>query len=259
MEPVGPPDIPDWTDAGAYAVLLGFERSGFAWEWLRRQPEFREEALSAIAHGSISARTREDRALEWRLHAFEDPRLQAPNARPIWAASGHNWVIGATAERSAPGEDSFALDQFASLARIVVSDGAQRLLLSDGYRSIRVDVTGAPLTSSPVRLSFELAGIRSLERPLLVLRRLRSLALRGRFAASLHPPVAQARRLVTSLRAFDALQAGASHSDIAAGILSSNLDRRRWRVHSPSLRLRAQRLAQGARRMADGQFWHLLD
>lgn len=200
-----------------------------------------------------------DRAGKWRLHRFADPRLEAPAARPVWTACGHQWVVRAAAERSAPDADSFTLERFARFTRLFVSDGTQHLLLSDGYRSIRLDVRGAPLADSPVRLSFELDGIRSLERPLLVLRRLRSLVLRGCFAASLHPPLPQARRLATLLRAFDALQAGASQADIATEILSKNLDRRRWRVQSPSLRSRAQRLARGARRMADGHFWRLLE
>lgn len=240
-------------------MLLGLERAGFAWEWLRRQAEFCEQALEAIDGDSLSVCTEDDRARPWHLHRFEDPRLPAPDARPIWTASRHPWVIGAFAERSTPDPDSFALNQFADFARMVVLSGGQRLLLSDGYRSIRLDVTGVPLECSAVRLSFELAGIRSLERPLLVLRRLRSLALRGRFSVSLHSRVPQARRLVALLRTFDALQAGASHADIAARILSTNLERQAWRVHSPSLRSRAQRLAQGARRMAEAEFWRLLE
>ena len=248
-------DLTDWRDADAYADLLDLERAGFAWEWLRRQASYREEALEAIAKSSNG----NDRAGKWRLHRFEDPRLEAPAARPVWTACGHHWVIRAAAERSFHDADSFELHRFERFARLVVSNETQHLLLTDGYHSIRLDVTGARLGSSPVRLSFELGGIRSLERPLLVLRRLRSFVPRGRFAASLHPPFQQARRLVTLLRAFDALEAGASQADIAAQILSNTLQRRRWRVQSPSLRSRAQRLAQGARRMADGQFWRLLE
>lgn len=252
-------DVPDWQDPGAYAALLALERAGFAWEWLRRQRAYREAALAAIAQGGVHDGAAEERALPWGLHRFEDPRLPAPYARPIWTASAHAWVLGAVAERSTDGADSFLLESVGTLARIAISKGAQHLLLSDGYRSIRLDVSGAPLTRSPVRLSFELAGLRSLERPLLIIRRLRSLALCHRLAISLHPPVHRAQRLVNLLRAFDALQAGASQADIASEMLSDKLERRRWRVRSPSLRSRAQRLARAARHMAGGQFWNLLD
>lgn len=254
-----PPDVPDWRDRAAYALLFGIERSGFAWEWLRRHGAYRERALAAIDPAELSNGGMDERARAWGLHRFADPRLPAPVARPIWTASANPWVIGAAAEASDDNAESFVLDRVGELATIAVSPGLQHLLLSDGFRSVRLDVSGSPLRLSPVRLSFALAGLRALERPLLVLRQFRSVALRGSFSASLHPPVAKAERLVALLRAFDALQAGASQMDIAAEILSNDLNRRRWRVHSPSLRSRAQRLAQGARRMAGGQFWRLLD
>lgn len=251
--------LPHWGDAASYAELLRSDRAAFAWEWLRRQPTFRDAALDAIGRREGDGSAEEAKALAWHLHRFEDPRLPAMLARPVWAASAHPWVLGAFAERSGPDEDSFVLEQFMALAKIVESRAAQHLLLSDGYRSIRLDVTGVSLVSPPVRLLFDVSGIRALERPLLVLRRLRSLAIGRRFSVSLHPQVRQARRLVTLLRAFDALDAGASHADIAAGILSRDFDRQRWRVHSPSLRSRAQRLANAARRMGNGEFWRLLE
>ena len=36
--------LPDWRDATAYAPLLAVDRRGFAWEFLRRHPTFREQA-----------------------------------------------------------------------------------------------------------------------------------------------------------------------------------------------------------------------
>jgi hypothetical protein len=249
----------DWEDAGSYAWLLGVERSGFAWEWLRRRADFREAALEALASDRPSGRSGEDGARAWHLHAFPDPRLCAIDARPVWAASAYPWVVRAIARRSPPDADCLALDRLGGLAKIVRSSRAQHLLLSDGRRGIRLDVGGAALAGGPALLSFEIAGIDALDRPLLVLRRLRSLVATGRFRPSLHPPFRQAQRQVNLLRTFDALQAGASHADIASAILVTWLERRRWRIHSPSLRSQAQRLAQAARRMAAGGLWRLLD
>uniref|UniRef100_UPI0035CC1450 transcriptional regulator domain-containing protein n=1 Tax=uncultured Sphingomonas sp. TaxID=158754 RepID=UPI0035CC1450 len=31
---------PDWRDAGFYARLRGIDRTGLAWEWLRRDPDY---------------------------------------------------------------------------------------------------------------------------------------------------------------------------------------------------------------------------
>jgi hypothetical protein len=36
--------LPDWRDMAAYSPLLAVGRQGFAWEYLRRNPEFRAQA-----------------------------------------------------------------------------------------------------------------------------------------------------------------------------------------------------------------------
>jgi hypothetical protein len=60
------------------------------------------------------------------------------------------------------------------------------------------------------------------------------------------------------LRAYDALAAGASQREIAAVLLDGDARRDRWRIHSPSLRSRAQRLAACARAMGEGGYRALL-
>jgi hypothetical protein len=251
--------IPDWTDAAAYAPLLRVERAGFAWEWLRRCPGYGSAARRVLDRGDVDVRIEDPRALAWNLHAFEDPDLAAPEARPVWTAAAHTWVLPAIGRRSAPNADSLDLALFDSLATLVTSRQGERVLLSDGSRSIRLDVRGDGLRDSPVHLSYELAGIQALGRPLLLLRRLRALVGAGRFVASLHPPPARAARLIQLLRAYDGLIAGARHIDIADVLLRSGLERGRWRVHSPSVRSQAQRLAKTARHMSNSQFWELLD
>jgi len=251
--------IPDWTDAAAYAPLIGVERAGFAWEWLRRCPDYGSAARRALDRGDVDVCAEDPRALAWNLHAFADPDLAAPEARPVWSAVAHPWVLPAIARRSGANADSLDLAEFHALATLVSWRRGERLLLSDGFRSIRLDLRGDSLRSSPVGLSYELAGIQALERPLLVLRRLRAFAAAGRLVASLHPPPSRAARLIQLLRAYDGLRAGARHIDLADVLLRSGLERGRWRVHSPSVRSQAQRLARAASAMAGSQFWALLD
>lgn len=253
----GAEDIPDWSEARAYEQLLEVEKPALAWEWLRRDPRYREAAFESGEGGGRGASS-EVSALDWGLNAFEDPRLAAPLARPIWAAPGHGWIVRAIATRSRDGEDVLDLNELAGFARLARSGAAQHLLLSDGRRSIRLDVTGDDLEASPVRLSYLLRGLEDLARPLLVLERLRSLILQKRFVSSLYPPVRRARREVMLLRAFDAIGSGASQADMAELLLSRRFERRSWRIHSPSLRSQAQRLARASREMASGGFWDLL-
>ncbi|MFL6775401.1 MAG: DNA -binding domain-containing protein [Sphingomicrobium sp.] len=252
-------DVPDWTDARAYRELLEAERAVFAWEWLRRNEDYRRAALAVLEAKGAGARANQTDALQWHLHAFEDPGLAAPLARPIWTAPRYQWVLRGNAEHAIASDDNFDLQALAPLATLIEHGSIHRLLLSDGYRTLRLDLAGADVRLSPVRLSFELCGLKTLDRPLLVLRRFHSLVLRRRFTRSLHQPVRRARRLVLLLRAFDAINAGANQAEIAEVLLSSSLVRRGWRIHSPSIRSQAQRLVSGARALAAGGFWRLLE
>jgi hypothetical protein len=169
--------------------------------------------------------------------------------------------VGVAGDRPAVRSERGFLDlaQFESLAKLIASPLGERLLLSDGYRSIRLDVRGDSFRNSPVCLSYELVGIQALERPLIVLRRLRALVAAGRFLPSLQPSPRRALRVIQLLRAYDGIRTGARHIDIADVLLRRELKRGPWRVHLPSLRSQAQRLAKAARHMARSRFWALLD
>lgn len=248
---------PDWRNAAAYQPLLRVERSALAWEWLRRQPKFQAAALDAIESRRCS-NCEEQGALAWNLHAFEDPRVPAPLARPVWASAACKWVVKAFARPCLPGEDCIDFERLQGFRTIVRSRRAERLLLSDGYQSIRIDVHGARLGQAPVLLTFQLQGNARLDRSLIVLQRLRALSLNGCFRSPTSPQFQRAGRIVLLLRAFDALRAGASQADIAATLLRSDLELRRWRTHSSSVRSQAQRLSREAKRMAADRFWQLL-
>jgi hypothetical protein len=257
------PPCPDWKDGTAYAPLVRLERSAFAWEWLRRRRDFCQAAFEALAGATGAAATlnsaaEEPAALRWGLHLFEDPSLSAGDARPIWTAARHSWVVAAQAEDGSDDADAFSLDRLAPFARVVVKPRCQHLLLSDGCRSVRLDVTGASLQSGPVRLVFELVGLASFDRPRRVLQRLRLLAKDGHFSPSRDGRFQRAQRMVALLRTFDALEAGATQAEIAEAILANRLERGHWRLHSPNIRSRAQRLVRAARTMAAGAFWNLL-
>lgn len=249
------PDLPDWRDAGAYAWLLDTERCGFAWEWLRRDLRYREKALLALERGSESDRG-DASAREWGLHRFEDPRQDFLQARPVWAANRYAWVIDASA-KAGSGTNAFDLAELAGLSKLVEDGASEHLLLTNGFRSLRLDIAGS-VSRGPATLTFTLSGVRQLAQPLLLLARFHSLALTRTFAPALHPPLARAARFIQVLRTADALRTGASQAEIAEVLFSPMLERARWRVHSGSLRLRAQRLARTARNVAAGGFWTLL-
>ena len=246
----------DWRDPAPYAPLLDADRSFFAWEWLRRDPCYRAAARRArpasAGHSPCPPES-------WGLHAFEDPRLAASRARPLWTAEAHPASLAAVAAGSGAPEDLFDLARFAPIATLHAGRaGSEHLLLSDGLRSIRVDILAGSLAQGPVQLRYLIAGLASAEGPLLTLWRLIALCRSGRFAATLHPPEIRARRFILMLRAHDAMADGATQREIAATLLSTGALEDRWRVTAPTLRSRVQRLVRAARGMAAGGYRALL-
>jgi hypothetical protein len=254
---VAPHAAPDWRVAQDYAWLETVPREAYAWEWLRRQPDYREAAMAAL-ESSTSGAPAMHLALRWNLHAFEDPRLSAIEARPMWTRKAYPSVLCAFAKEAiAPDADTFTLAQFEEFATIIEHAAGQHLLLSDGRRSVRLDIRGARLGEAPVCLRYRLCGVRSLGAPIETLRRFKFFVEQHRFSARLHPPEPRARRMILVLRAFDALSAGATQRDLAAMLDEEVLRQPGWRSDFPSLRARAQRLAGTARAFAGG-FWELL-
>jgi hypothetical protein len=245
-----PSGYPDWRDDAAYAGLLNVERAAFAWEWLRRGAAYRQAATEAIsARRGSEVRCEESAAAHWGLHAFEDPGIAAPKARPVWRAERHELVLAATAEQSASGADALDLEPLLGRVTRIEGAGARHLLISDGRRSIRLDLEGADPLLGPVRLHYRLNGLEAAQGPLLALRRLLALARGGDFSPALHPPEARAARLVAMLRTHDALEAGATQREIAS-LLSGDAAGERWRVRAPSVRSQVQRLVRGAASMS---------
>lgn len=247
----------DWKDAAAYAPLLDVDRSIFAWEWLRRDPGYRAAARAAFER--LGSEGEAPGPAFWGLHAFEDPELAAPRARPLWRAAVHPYVLQAVAAPSAEPADALDLSHFAPLATMATSAaGHEHLFLSDGLRAIRLDVLAGRLEEGPVHLSYLLAGFASAEAQLMTLRRLLALRRTGRFSRSLHAREARVRRWLLTLRAHDALAGGADQREIASVLLSPQACEPHWRSQASSIRSQAQRLVRNARRMAAGGYRALL-
>jgi hypothetical protein len=248
---------PEWRDAAAYAPLLDAERSLIAWEWLRRDPGYRAAAQTAIERDARGVAALPCPA-EFGLVRFEPPNLGVPYARPLWRDDADAHVLGV--ERARDGaEDSFELDAFRGLATLVTDGSAEHLLLSDGFRSVRLDAAPGVFSAGAVRLRYRIEGLASAEPALLTLRRLLALCRTGRFARSLHPQESKARRWILMLRAWDALADGADQRLIARELFSRSAGEPSWRIREPSVRSRAQRLVRSARWLGNCGYRALLN
>lgn len=188
------------------------------------------------------------------------PSCPAPQVRLLWDARYDSSVLSVEATPALSRDaDIFDLARFWSLTTIIAEpEGAEHVVLSDGYRRIRIDVTYGTLREGPVHLRYELCGLARVEAKILTLRRLLALCRLGRFARNLHPPDHLAPRWVAALRVHDAVEQGASQREIATilyGEKSTVLGRDSG---SDFLRLRVQRLVKTGRYMVSGGYRTLL-
>jgi hypothetical protein len=249
--------IPDWRDPERYAALLDADRTLLAWEWLRRDPAYRSAARAFEAGRPAGLATAGPE--RFGLCAFEPADCAVPDARPIWRAEVHPLVLAARPGAAGARCDLFDLARFSLFARLVTDEAADRLLLSDGLRSVRIDAQPGTFGHGPVHLNYELGGIMSAEPPLLTLRRFLALAGTGRLSRVLHPRERRARRWILLLRAWDGLGTGADQREIARILLSRSAGEPGWRNREPSVRSQVQRLVRSARAFARGGYRRLLD
>jgi hypothetical protein len=248
----------DWRDDARYSALLRADRSIFAWEWLRRNREYREAAAGTLQPGrslniSNSAVTR------WGLHRFENPYLPAPFGRPMWTALADPFVLRVAAAPAAPGPDTFDPNHFPGLVnRFEAAGGCEHILITDGLKTIRLDVVEGRMGTGAAIFRYMPAGIRAAEPGLLSLRRLLALCKRGGLSGPLFRPETRATRWILELRVHDALQKGASQREIAGVLFGARISDSRWRLEAPTVRLQVQRLVRRARTMAEGGYFDLI-
>ena len=181
-------------------------------------------------------------------------------AAVFWRGEANPAVLSVEARRVPAGHgDAFDIRQFERLATVLrQADGHELLLLSDGEHRLQIDVTAGSLFDGPVCLRYELSGFRHIEAKTLTLRRLLLLCRLGRFPRGLFPPEPRAHRWAMALQAYDGIQAGASHREIAAALFGEKVVKEDWCGRSDYLRLRVQRLVRTADQLVNGGYRDLL-
>ena len=246
----------DWRDPSNYQPLLKLDRVGWAWEWLRRNPEFVTAMPKSSVHIATGPRviTLADASLAARWGCYF-----AGSEGAFWSPTVCPSVLALDVEPAmAEGEDAFDARRLAHLTTVLRLPGAEHLLFSNGQRHLQLVVTAGSVLDGPVRFRYALSGFHQIEAKALVLQRLGHLWRQGRLPHNLSPPERRAMRWVLQLRALDGMRAGASHRGIAAGVFSEKIVREDWAGRSDYLRLRIQRLIRGAEKMVCGGYRELL-
>ncbi len=252
--------VNDWHPAAAYLYALTLDGSALAWEYLRRNPHYRN-VYDRHARGSDDET---GHAARWGLRLLEDPARDARQAQPAWLPDPDGLPQLHPDAAAASDAPVFALWRMPGRKQLA-HDG-QRLLLT-AYRpegTLRAAVSPA-LEHGMAYAHGLAAGARLRERwraAAATMERIdgyygRDAALAGTHARAHGRPDRIALLHMRSLQTLDGLHAGATQREIAQALFGAAVVAERWHDLG-ELRAQVRRLALRGRALMDGGYRRLL-
>jgi len=111
-----------WYPTAAYLYVLHLDAPALAWEYLRRNPDYRRDWLRR--------QRRPDAAHQWGLRLLENPELDARDAHPAWLP-GHDGVLQLVPDVDPPPDAvTFAFWQLPGHKQLL-HDGKRLMLMAD--------------------------------------------------------------------------------------------------------------------------------
>jgi hypothetical protein len=230
----------------AYLYILHLDEPALAWEYLRRNPEYRRDWQDRLRR-SVAA----DR---WGLRLLEDPGLDARDAHPVWLADHSELVLfypdldpmpGATAFDfwSIPGRKGLVHDGRCLRVTAGFSGRWVRLAMAPGLEDGDAFVIAMRPVGQPVFVARAIAE---------ALNNLASAAEAAPLAQTFSRPSATALLELHTLQALDASLAGASLREVAVALFGSAAVTHGWHADA-ALRSKVRRLVRRGRTlMRDG-------
>lgn len=250
---------------------LPLDMSDWAWEFLRRNPAYRNDWRAAVPRrlpivslcdGTqlLRLRRRYPRAERWGLFAFTDPASAAPAAPVFWLPAIHGRLIRARGSRTKPNETDAAapLTAFAAsrLAAIGV-DGVSVVTVKGQGLHVTLELHDLPVLTRPCSLVFELDRLDDVSRHTECLKILQRFTKPNAAGAS-GSIFASDERLRHALIALDESLAGKTYRQIAISLFGEQRVAEEWRGVSQFLKDRTRRLVAKGHELMNGGYRDLL-
>ncbi|RIX72067.1 DUF2285 domain-containing protein [Acidovorax cavernicola] len=201
-----------WYPTAAYLYTLHLDGPALAWEYLRRNPDYR---LDWLRH-----RRRSETAHRWGLRLLEDPALDAREAQPAWFPD-HESVLQLYPDAD-PSMDAIVFS-FWSLpgSKCLIHDGKRLMLVLrwPGY-SLRLAI--APGLADGMAFAYAIRACAQLPGLTAMLRKLANATDASPAATASVRPLLSPLQELHSLQALDATLAGASLREIAEGLFGED-------------------------------------
>jgi len=204
-----PVSTDDWRSPAAYDYAQDLDHPAFAWEFLRRNPGYREAFDANPIHDDRGA---DGPASDWGLRFMADPARQAADTPVFWHPDELPTVIPVTAASAATATPPVPLAEWpGEIVKRHAADGVHILIRSDrtSHQIWLLDPSGKAVSVSAL-IPLDATAPQKTDALLCLWR----FVTRRRCRA--HPSSRRRiDRLVATLRALDARMAGASYRTIA--------------------------------------------
>jgi len=255
-----------------YDYTAQFFDENWAWEFLRRNPDFKTKALAALSTSPVTIdepcgvsiammQNAQPTARNWGLIFFPDPRKSSLKADVYWCGRQHPRKLNVNVVSCAPETVDLLKEKSMKSCKVIhFSDdrGGEHLLLKGQHCAMQVNCMGLSLLSEePTQMQVTLAGD---SRPHAVASWLARVD-RIFDEPQDRPPVWSEynKRLRNTLVALDAHEAGLSLYDIASVLYGEARAAREWASSSRALKDKVRRFQKRGLSLRDGGYVTLLN
>ncbi len=265
VNPINRLERPDWRNPAHYRSLLDLDRSGWAWEFLRRNHDYqravcdlpkprRERWLIPPLSLTFAAGVSPD----WGCPFAAPFDVDALAASPFWLASVDPSVLPVRAVVPHHTEDAFDVMDLGQVVTVFRDRcGTEHVQIGYAPRPIRLHVESGTVLRGSVALHASLGGC-SVQSRLRTLRRLLDLRRLGRPRTRDDVPDVRGVRLAFTLQVLDGLDAGASQREIGIALFGAERVHEEWRGISDYLRSRVCRAIRLGNALREGGYRQLL-
>lgn len=265
------PDAPHM-DLESYAYTLTLSRSRWAWEFLRRNPDFLADA-GREPPGTLSIRKACPRTLlvkprtdqvaadRWGLAFFPDPAANGYDALAFWSAARFPRQVQLQVSPAMPGERCEIYERtrkLCDIVHLVDMAGREHLLVKGNGHIVQVQCSGLSLlTLDPVRLGFLIRGVDTFQRRVNLLAEAQRVY--GDTASQARLTWTRTRlALRNALIAWDCQQEGLSLRQTACVIHGPERALAAWSGPSRAMKDEMRRARKRAYNLVHGGYRHLL-
>ncbi len=258
----------DWSLRSSYDYAADLTPRDWAWEFLRRNPEFQmawwksHEAFEITFSNStltiIHVRANTSALKRWDCLYTGAPDIDARSAKIFWLPSQNTGVLRMHAVPANAKLDTTLFDlrrQPCPVSLLTMPDGMQHLLFHGSGHGIQLAVSGASLLEPVYLLADSVLGGREAKSRIEALRRYNDFIAGTPFTP---PANEQTERLRQVLQALDGSLAGASNRDIAVALYGPQRVEADWNDPGENLRDRVRRAVKRGRDLMNGGYLKFL-